>query len=253
MYTLYDFVTHIKGVEYILSIMFIAGYILFAEVLKPKPFAALANAAREDKEYIRNTGYRETARTIGKVAAAPFIGIAYVVALPFAFFAAASSAALSGLMNVVGGEAAFGWRPVEAYLAGRKRKKEAKKKDEKKKEDLKKKEDEKKKSEDKNLSEKKEKEETSMQKIETPSSEIDFAPIFAKRCAKCHGKDLKGKKDGGPDLTRTETQNKSDEKLIGIITNGVKADNEEDEDMPSWKSKLSEDEIHAAVKFIKAH
>ncbi|HXX58051.1 MAG TPA: hypothetical protein VEI96_08640 [Thermodesulfovibrionales bacterium] len=127
MNTLYDFVTHVKGVEYILSIMFIAGYILFAEALKPKPFAALANAAREDKDYIRKTGYRETARTIGKIVAAPFIGIAYVVALPFAFFAAIGSAAVGGLMNVAGRGAAFGWRPTEAYLGGKKRKKAPKK------------------------------------------------------------------------------------------------------------------------------
>jgi cytochrome c6 len=128
-----------------------------------------------------------------------------------------------------------------------------KKNDEKKKYEMKKKNNEKIKNEDKNV--KKEKEEADLQKIETKntSSEIDFAPIFAKRCAKCHGKDLKGKKDGGPDLTDTKVQNTDDSKLIKIITNGVKAKNEEDEDMPSWKNKLTEEEIKAAVKFIKAH
>ena len=68
-----------------------------------------------------------------------------------------------------------------------------------------KKEDKDKKYVDKNLTDvkktdtKKEKEDSEMKKIETKntSSDIDFAPIFAKRCAKCHGKDLKGKKDGG--------------------------------------------------------
>jgi cytochrome c5 len=84
-------------------------------------------------------------------------------------------------------------------------------------------------------------------------SDIDFTQLFAKRCAKCHGKDLKGKKDGGPDLTRSETQNKSDSKLFNIISTGVKADNEDDEDMPAFKGKLSDDEIKAAVEFIKKH
>lgn len=102
---------------------------------------------------------------------------------------------------------------------------------------------------------KKEKEDSELKKIETKktSSEIDFAPIFAKRCAKCHGKDLKGKKDGGPNLTADSIQNAPDSKLFNIISNGVEADNEDDEDMPSFKKKFSEEEINAAIKFIKSH
>ena len=38
MNTLYDFVTHVKGIEYLLSVTFIAGYVLFWETLKAKPF-----------------------------------------------------------------------------------------------------------------------------------------------------------------------------------------------------------------------
>lgn len=131
-------------------------------------------------------------------------------------------------------------------------KQDATKKDANSKEDEKKKDSEKKK-DDKQMTEKKVKEETSKEKIETNTSDIDFAPIFAKKCAKCHGKDLKGKKDGGPDLTDSKVQNADDAKLIKIITNGVKAKNEDDNDMPAWKNKLTEDEIKAAVKFIKAH
>jgi len=124
-----------------------------------------------------------------------------------------------------------------------------------------KKEEKEKKYVDKNLTDmnktntKKEKEDSEMKKIETKktSSEIDFAPIFAKKCAKCHGKDLKGKKDGGPNLTADSVQNAPDSKLFKIISNGVKADNEDDEDMPSFKKKFSEEEINAAIKFIKAH
>jgi cytochrome c oxidase cbb3-type subunit 3 len=77
--------------------------------------------------------------------------------------------------------------------------------------------------------------------------------IYAGKCAECHGKDLKGKPDGGPDLIRSETQNKSDSKLFNIISNGVKADSEEEEDMPAFKGKLSDDEINAAIEFIKSH
>jgi hypothetical protein len=127
MYTLYDYITHIKGVEYIISVMFIAGYILFAEVLKPRPFAAVINEGKNDMEFMRRTGYRNVLKTVGRIAAAPFIGIAYVVALPFAFFGAIASVAGGAALSAFGKTAAFGWRPTEAYLTGKKKKEEKKK------------------------------------------------------------------------------------------------------------------------------
>jgi len=123
--------THIKGVEYILALLFIAGYILYSEVLKPKPFKTMIDTGKDDLEHIKKTGFRNTLKVIGKIAAAPFIGIAYVVMLPFAFVAALGSAAMNGVMNLVGKTAVFGWRPTEAYFTGKKKKKEEKKKDEK--------------------------------------------------------------------------------------------------------------------------
>ena len=127
MNTLFDFMTHIKGVEYILALLFIAGYILYSEVLKPRPFKTMVDTGKDDIEHIRKTGFRSTLKVVGKIAAAPFIGIAYVVMLPFAFFAALGSAAMSGVMNLVGRTAVFGWRPTEAYFTGKKKKKEEKK------------------------------------------------------------------------------------------------------------------------------
>lgn len=132
------------------------------------------------------------------------------------------------------------------------------KEEEKKKDEIKKKEDEKKKEEKKKedavQKEDDKKTETRDESIKTTDpADIDFAPIFAKRCAKCHGKDLKGKEDGGPDLTRSETQSRSDKKLFDIISNGVKAESEEEEDMPAFKGKLTEDEINAAIRYIKNH
>ena len=124
MYTLYDYITHIKGMEYILSILFIAGYILFAEILKPRPFATIANVARDDVQFIGGTGYRNVVKTAGKIAAAPFIGAAYVFSLPFVFFWAIASAAAGAALNAFGKTAVFGWRPTEAYLTGKKKKKE---------------------------------------------------------------------------------------------------------------------------------
>jgi hypothetical protein len=132
MHTLFDFMTHIKGVEYILALMFIAGYILFSEVLKPKPFATVKSTGKDDLEYARKVGSRGIMKTIGKIAAAPFIGIAYIVMLPFAFVAALGTEVGGRVMSLAGSSAHFGWRPVASYLAGKKTKKESKKQEEKK-------------------------------------------------------------------------------------------------------------------------
>lgn len=130
MHTLVDFTTHIKGVEYIISVLAIAGFILYFEILKPKPFRSLRDAAREDIEYLKESGSRTVLRTTGRMLAAPFIGLAYVLALPFvcAFAFAREAAALAGeaasrALGMAGRSASFGWRPQEAYLGGKKDKK----------------------------------------------------------------------------------------------------------------------------------
>jgi hypothetical protein len=131
MHTMFDYITQIKGVEYIISILFIAGYILYAEVLKPKPFKTLKESGREDLDYMRRNR-SSVFKTIRKIAAAPFIGLAYIVSLPFAFAYAIGAAALNGVLGLAGRSASFGWRPTEAYLAGKKKKKEEKKQEEEK-------------------------------------------------------------------------------------------------------------------------
>ncbi len=126
MHTLVDFITHVKGIEYLLSITFIAGFLLFWEILKPKPFAAVVSAGREDLDRIKQGGYRETMKYIGKIAAAPFIGLAYIVLLPFGFFFVLLSEAVNLLVKAVstllGRDISFEWRPMEAYFTGKKKK-----------------------------------------------------------------------------------------------------------------------------------
>ncbi len=129
MHTMFDFITHVKGIEYVLSLTFIAGFLIFWEMLKPRPFRTVANTSRDDMAYIRETGKDNMYKTMGRIVSAPFIGLAYVVSLPFVFAYAILSAATAGVLNMVGREAAFGWRPSEAYLSGRKKKKEEKKED----------------------------------------------------------------------------------------------------------------------------
>lgn len=133
MHTLIDFTTHVKGVEYVISVLAIAGYILYAEILKPKPFKTLVRSTGEELDHLRNQGFRSALRTVGRIAAAPFIGLAYVIALPFVF-AYTLVAELLGMaaegvekaLGMAGRSASFGWRPMEAYLGGKKgRKKKA--------------------------------------------------------------------------------------------------------------------------------
>jgi len=144
MYTLFDFITQIKGIEYLIAVSAIGLYILFWEVLKPKPFKSMIDTAKGDIEQIgERGGFAGVLRTAGHVAAAPFIGLAYVVALPFVFVYALGNVLLQGTAQAIGASAdlvartlfqgahavarivhvspAFSWRPQEAYFLGRKR------------------------------------------------------------------------------------------------------------------------------------
>ncbi len=59
--------------------------------------------------------------------AGPVIGLFYVIAMPFIAVGTIGMAVggklLSGLFNLLGNLVSFGWRPSEAHLAGKKRKK----------------------------------------------------------------------------------------------------------------------------------
>lgn len=131
MYTLVDFVTHVKGVEYILSLLAIAMFLIFWEILKPRPFRTVVVTGKDDLAHIHDAGgFSAVLKTVGKIAAAPFIGLAYIVMLPIGFFvvlaAAVVNLAMKGVASVAGKSMTFEWRPVEAYFAGKKKKKEQK-------------------------------------------------------------------------------------------------------------------------------
>lgn len=126
MYTLVDFITHVKGVEYILSILFIAGFLVLWEVLKPAPFRTMVVTGKEDMAHIRQAGYGHVLKTAGKLVAAPFIGLAYLAMLPIGFAVALSLGIVKGagsILSMVGKSVSFDWRPMEAYFTGKKRQK----------------------------------------------------------------------------------------------------------------------------------
>jgi len=46
MYTLFDFITQVKGAEYLIAVSAVGLFILFWEVLKPKPFRSMIDTAK---------------------------------------------------------------------------------------------------------------------------------------------------------------------------------------------------------------
>jgi hypothetical protein len=128
MVTLVDFTTHVKGIEYILSLLAIVGFLILWEVLKPKPFKTIVEAGKDDISHIEQTGGPGTVlKSIGKIIVAPFIGLAYIIILPIGFLGALVvglfGLAVKGIAGLMGKNAAFTWRPMEAYLSGKKNKK----------------------------------------------------------------------------------------------------------------------------------
>ena len=113
MHTLFDFVTYVKGIEYVIALGSIAGYIIFWEILKPRPFKTMLETGKDDMASIKREGREGNKRTLRNIMSAPFVGAFYIAMVPVAFAYAAS-------VRVFGESASFGWRPVEAYLAGRK-------------------------------------------------------------------------------------------------------------------------------------
>jgi hypothetical protein len=113
---MFDFITHVKGIEYLISLAMIAGYLLFWEALKPRPFKKLKETGQEDLEHVKQHGMKSMMKLAGKVAAAPFIGLLYIILLPVGMVSAVSYSLLAG---AAGKNASFSWRPAEAYLAGK--------------------------------------------------------------------------------------------------------------------------------------
>ncbi|MGE0129007.1 MAG: c-type cytochrome [Blastocatellales bacterium] len=78
----------------------------------------------------------------------------------------------------------------------------------------------------------------------------DAAALFDAKCAMCHGKDGRGtkfaKEKGAPDFNDSEWQKAhTDAQINDAITNG------RGKSMPTWKGKLSTEEITALVARVR--
>jgi len=72
------------------------------------------------------------------------------------------------------------------------------------------------------------------------------ADVYKSKCAMCHGPDGKGKMAGTKDLSSTDVQKASDADLNATITNGKPPK------MPSYKGKLTDDQIKDLVTYIRS-
>jgi cytochrome c oxidase cbb3-type subunit 3 len=77
----------------------------------------------------------------------------------------------------------------------------------------------------------------------------DGGAVFKANCTGCHGGEGKGNPAiGTPDFTSSKTQSSlSDAEMINTVTNGRKGTI-----MPSWKGKLSEEEIAAVAAYLRS-
>ena len=94
---------------------------------------------------------------------------------------------------------------------------------------------------------------TNVHPNETPDEVAMGGKLYSDNCAKCHKEDGTGGKvtvDGkelDPDnLTGKKITSFTDDKIGNYIKNGV-----EDEGMPSFKDKLTDEQIKHVVKFIR--
>jgi cytochrome c6 len=75
------------------------------------------------------------------------------------------------------------------------------------------------------------------------------AVVYKAKCATCHGHDGSGNTPVGKslqvaDLRSDAVQSKSDAELIQSVTDGKG-------NMPGFKGNITDDEIHAVVKFVR--
>jgi hypothetical protein len=75
-------------------------------------------------------GHRASEHVYGNLVMAPFVGLAYVITLPFiaigTMVVAIGKKAVNGLCHLAGSLTSFGWRPLESNLAGKKKERKRK-------------------------------------------------------------------------------------------------------------------------------
>jgi hypothetical protein len=122
MHTLFDFISNVYAVQYGLAILSIIGFIVFCEILKPRPFEGLVKSAAEDIAFIRTHGRVKVPQLARNIAMAPVYALFYLVSVPVLF----AQGIAEPLGRMIASTTSAGWSPVRAYFTGRKRTKKAK-------------------------------------------------------------------------------------------------------------------------------
>jgi hypothetical protein len=115
MHTLFDYISHVNKIQYALSLLFIAGFIIFTEIMKPRPFQNLLKSAAADAEALKAKGKAPLVRLLRNLALSPGYVLLYLAAVPLLFFRGLAEALSRGIGDVT----TAGWSPVRAYFTGR--------------------------------------------------------------------------------------------------------------------------------------
>ena len=119
MNTLFDFISKVNGVQYIIALLSIPGFIIFSEILKARPFAGLRETVAEDVRFIKEQDKAERRQLVRNLAMAPIYFLTYLASVPVLF--------VQGMAEPVGRRigsmTSVGWSPVRAYFTGRRKKK----------------------------------------------------------------------------------------------------------------------------------
>jgi len=122
MHTLFDYISNVNATQYGLSLLFIFGFIVFTEILKPRPFEGLLKAAADDAGSIKSLGKEPVVRLIKNIASAPVYIMLYLAAVPLLFVRGMAVLLGKGIGDVT----SAGWSPVRAYFTGRRKAKKTK-------------------------------------------------------------------------------------------------------------------------------
>lgn len=116
MHTLYDFISEVNLMQYLLAVVSIAGFIIFVEIFKPKPFKGLSKMIAEDVGFVKEQGKSNNALLIKNIITGGAYAVLYIIAIPLLFLHG-----ISVLMSRLFTSFTYlGWSPVRAYFAGRK-------------------------------------------------------------------------------------------------------------------------------------
>lgn len=115
--TMFDYMSASNGLQYLMALGFIAGFLILWEVLmSTRPFRALFSSIAEDLRFTRELGIGGVVAIAKSTVQAAVLVAVYLAAVPLLFAQGLGSAAFRGVSAGV----SFGWSPIRAYFTGRK-------------------------------------------------------------------------------------------------------------------------------------